>query len=136
MSSKSVKCLEEAQARAPEYLEAKDKLDGLLSDAARKAKSNYESLLAPWESLQILGRMLRSWMSGSYRLRVSTLVAVVGALIYLVEPFDLIPDGVPVFGLMDDAALIAAVAKMNLTEISRFRNWETSLRRRPAKQAE
>jgi uncharacterized membrane protein YkvA (DUF1232 family) len=49
---------------------------------------------------------------------------LVAALIYFVSPFDLIPDSVPVLGLIDDAALITCVAKANLNLISTFRTWE------------
>lgn len=126
--SQGIKSLAEAQAKAGEYLDAKDKVDPLVSEAACKAKANYEFLLAPWESLQTLLRMLRCWLNGSYSPPASALLGALAAVIYLVEPFDLVPDAVPVFGLMDDAALIALVAKMNLTEISRFRTWEASLK--------
>lgn len=128
MNRNCVKSLAEAQAKAAQYLEAKDQVVPLVSQAARKAEANYDFLLASWESFQALLRMLRCWLNGSYRPPASTLLAALAAVIYLVEPFDLIPDGVPVFGLLDDAALIAAVAKMNLTEISRFRIWEASLK--------
>lgn len=130
VSQTSVKNLEEAQAKAGEYLEARDEAGGLFSAAARKARANYEFLLAPWESLQILLRMVRSWLGGRYSPPVPTLLGAIAVLIYLVEPFDLIPDGIPVLGLVDDAAVIATMARMNLTEISRFRTWETSLSRR------
>jgi uncharacterized membrane protein YkvA (DUF1232 family) len=49
---------------------------------------------------------------------------MVAAIIYFLTPFDLIPDGVPVFGLMDDAAVIGCVARANLTALSNFRKWE------------
>jgi uncharacterized membrane protein YkvA (DUF1232 family) len=35
-----------------------------------------------------------------------------------------------VLGYLDDAAVITAVVRMNLTAISRFRNWEASFRNR------
>jgi hypothetical protein len=41
-----------------------------------------------------------------------------------VSPFDLIPDSIPVLGLIDDAAVITSVARANLTLISNFRKWE------------
>src|SRR6266568_1661989 len=43
----------------------------------------------------------------------------------LVSPFDLVPDSIPVLGLIDDASLITSVARANLTLISNFRKWET-----------
>jgi len=49
---------------------------------------------------------------------------VIAVVIYFLSPFDLIPDSVPVLGLIDDAAVVTCVAKANLTLISSFRTWE------------
>jgi uncharacterized membrane protein YkvA (DUF1232 family) len=128
----TVKTLEEAQVKAKEYLGSRTKMSRLLSACSSIARRNYEALLAPWESLQILLRMVRAWLCGWYVPSTAALIGGIAAIVYFVDPFDLIPDNVPVFGFLDDAAVIAAVVRMNLTEISRFRNWETSLsRQRP-----
>jgi uncharacterized membrane protein YkvA (DUF1232 family) len=68
--------------------------------------------------------MIRASMSAKYHAPAETMLLVVAALIYFLSPFDLIPDGIPVFGLMDDAAVIGCVARANLTAISNFRKWE------------
>jgi uncharacterized membrane protein YkvA (DUF1232 family) len=39
-------------------------------------------------------------------------VALIGALAYFVDPFDLIPDVLPVIGLTDDAAILATATKL------------------------
>jgi uncharacterized membrane protein YkvA (DUF1232 family) len=49
---------------------------------------------------------------------------IVAAVIYFVSPFDLIPDSIPVLGLIDDASVLTFVARSNLTLISNFRKWE------------
>ena len=49
---------------------------------------------------------------------------LVAAVIYFVSPLDLVPDSIPVLGLIDDAAVVTYVAKANLTLISSFRTWE------------
>jgi len=39
-------------------------------------------------------------------------VALIGALAYFVDPFDFIPDVLPIIGLTDDAAVIATATKL------------------------
>jgi uncharacterized membrane protein YkvA (DUF1232 family) len=39
-------------------------------------------------------------------------VALIGALIYFISPFDLIPDMLPIVGLTDDAAVVAGAIKL------------------------
>jgi uncharacterized membrane protein YkvA (DUF1232 family) len=39
-------------------------------------------------------------------------LALFGALAYFVDPFDVIPDVLPIIGLTDDAAVIAAATKL------------------------
>ena len=124
MKNRAPLTFEQAMLRAKSYLGHKEKLRRLLEVTSNKSERYYDSLLAPWESLQIFIRMVRAWVSGSYCAPAESILMIVAAVIYFVSPFDLIPDGIPVFGLMDDAAVIACVAKANLTAISNFRKWE------------
>ena len=39
-------------------------------------------------------------------------VALIAAIAYFIDPFDLIPDMLPIIGLTDDAAVIAAATKL------------------------
>jgi uncharacterized membrane protein YkvA (DUF1232 family) len=39
-------------------------------------------------------------------------VALIGALLYFISPFDLIPDMLPIVGLTDDAAVVAGAIKL------------------------
>lgn len=44
-------------------------------------------------------------------------VALLGALAYFIDPFDLIPDVLPIIGLTDDAAVIGAAIKLVYDQI-------------------
>ena len=130
MPKKAVLTLERAMTRAECYLNHKRKLPWLLDKATHKAEQYYELLLASWESFQVFIRLIRCWLAGTYTVPAQSILMVVGAVIYFVSSFDLIPDGVPVLGLLDDAWVINFVARANLRVISRFRNWEVSSGRR------
>jgi len=52
------------------------------------------------------------------------IVSVLGAIIYFVNPLDLIPDFIFLFGYLDDAAIIAFVINMIQNDIKKFIYWE------------
>src|SRR5713101_6491417 len=124
MNEKAILTLEQAKIEAKPYAGHKEKLLSLLEKAARKSEKCYEFLLAPWESLQIFFRLLRAQLAGKFCAPADSILMVVAAVIYFVSPFDLIPDSIPVLGLIDDASVITCVARANLTLISNFRKWE------------
>jgi uncharacterized membrane protein YkvA (DUF1232 family) len=124
MKAKTPLTFEQAMRRAGTYFGRKRRLGRLVELAGSKSERQYDHLLGVWESLQIFFRMVRAWLSGRYSTPRECIVMVVAAVLYFVSPFDLIPDSVPVFGFLDDAAVIGYVAKMNLTAISNFRKWE------------
>ena len=128
MPMKTVLTFERAMTRAESYVGHKEKLPWLLDKATRKAEQHYESLVASWESLQVFIRLIRYWLAGTYPVTVQSILMAVGAVIYFVSSFDLIPDAVPFLGLVDDVWVINSVARANLRVISSFRNWEVSFR--------
>jgi hypothetical protein len=124
MKQKAALTFEQAKIRAESYVRHKEKLLWLIEKAGHKSVQCYEFLLAQWESLQIFLRLLRAHLAGKFCAPADSILMVVAAVIYFVSPFDLIPDSIPVLGLIDDACVLTCVAKSNLTLISNFRNWE------------
>ena len=124
MEKKTPLTFELAMLKAESYVGRKQKLSRLIEIASRKSERYYESLQSPWESLQIFLRMIRAWMAGRYCAPPESILMMVAAVLYFVSPFDLIPDGIPVFGWIDDASVIGLVARANLQAISNFRKWE------------
>ena len=77
------------------------------------------------DSVIALARMLSSWVKGDYRnISTKSIIAVVAALIYFVNPLDLIPDFIPVIGQVDDIFVLGYLIKMLNKEIERFMAWE------------
>ncbi len=59
-----------------------------------------------------------------FAISVTSIAVIVGALLYIVSPLDLIPDAVPVIGFIDDAAIITAtILKLN-KEIQDYKKWK------------
>ncbi len=52
-------------------------------------------------------KMLQSYVSGEYRnIPLRTIIAIAAALLYFINPFDLIPDMIPGIGMLDDLAVM------------------------------
>jgi uncharacterized membrane protein YkvA (DUF1232 family) len=124
MKNKIPLTFEQATLKAASYVEHNERLLRLLGIAGRKSHRYYESLFPSWDSLQMFLRMIRASVSGKYCAPPETILMLVAAVIYFLSPFDLIPDDIPVFGLMDDAVVIECVVKANLTALNNFRKWE------------
>ncbi len=77
--------------------------------------------------LDVLVRLIKSYTKGSYRnVPWKTIAAILAAIIYFVNPFDLIPDLAPVVGLTDDFSILLWVYSSVQTEIDKFLIWEQS----------
>jgi uncharacterized membrane protein YkvA (DUF1232 family) len=127
---KITKAVEEKKSKATEYLGDPKKTEKLLEDAAKKAK-NYEKNRGPldevWSYLTALYRLLRAYFRGDYRdIPWRSIVLVTVGIVYFVSPIDLIPDFIPVVGLVDDAAVIMFVVNQIKADLDNFLAWEIS----------
>lgn len=78
-----------------------------------------------WTDLPLLVRLLKAWKAGAYRgLSPRTFLALVGALLYLVSPVDLVPDFIPGVGFIDDAVVLALLLQSLGQDLAAFRMWE------------
>src|SRR5262245_34930609 len=94
-------------------------------NAAEKAQGRRGPLERVWDDLQTAIRLVRAWARREYRgVARSTIVMIVGALLYFVSPIDAILDAIPVLGLVDDAAVLAWVLRQTRWELDAFRDWE------------
>ena len=114
--------------KAEDYLKRPTRLKQLLNDAYQKASEKKDvGTIAheAWETLQTLFRLIRSSASGEYTgLPTSTVVAAVAVTAYFMSPIDLIPDFIPVLGLLDDVALVAWFSTTIKEELDKFLEWE------------
>ncbi len=115
------------------YIRQPTRLKKLLVDAYQKASDKNEvGTLAheAWETLQTMFRLIKASMSGEYTgVPTTTVAAAVAVLVYFLSPIDLIPDFIPVLGLLDDVALVAWFSTTLKGEMDKFHEWELT---RPA----
>ena len=117
-------------AAAEGYIKQPTRLKKLLVDAFNKAREKKElGALAheAWETLQSLFRLIKMSASGEYTgVPGTTVAAAVAVLIYFLSPIDLIPDFIPVIGLLDDMALVAWFSTSIKHELDKFHEWESA----------
>ncbi len=79
------------------------------------------------EKFFTLGRLLRAYAQGEYReIPWKSLLLIVAAILYFINPIDIIPDLMPLVGLTDDFAVLFMVYKSVGADIDKFLEWEKS----------
>jgi len=73
------------------------------------------------------GRLAKAYALGQYRaVPWKTMLILLAAVIYFINPLDLIPDLIPVAGFTDDFAVLVWVYSTIEEEIDKFVAWEAS----------
>jgi uncharacterized membrane protein YkvA (DUF1232 family) len=74
---------------------------------------------------KVLIALLRDYRSGNYRSALyGTIAAAAFALLYVFNPFDLVPDVLPIIGAVDDASVIAACLMLIERDLFKYREWK------------
>ncbi|MEN8248394.1 MAG: DUF1232 domain-containing protein [Bacteroidota bacterium] len=75
--------------------------------------------------LRVIVRMIKAYADGSYRdLPWKSILAMVSSVIYFLMPLDLMPDFIPLTGLLDDFTVIMLVTGAFHQDIEAFLLWE------------
>jgi uncharacterized membrane protein YkvA (DUF1232 family) len=75
--------------------------------------------------LGVFSRMVTAYASGKYRsVPWKTIMTILAAIIYFLNPLDLIPDIVPIMGFTDDFGVLVWVYSTMSLEIDKFLAWE------------
>ncbi|MFQ5596682.1 MAG: YkvA family protein [Nitrospiria bacterium] len=115
----------EAEKTAADFVKDKAKTEHLLIEAVQKADREKSFLGKIWDDLQALFRLVRAWHKGEYtEVPMKTIMLAISAVVYFVNPFDLVPDFLPGVGFIDDAAVIGFVLRSIKEDIDRFLAWE------------
>ena len=79
------------------------------------------------EDGRLLLELVRDAQEGRYRaVPVWTLSAVGFALLYVLNPLDLVPDALPLLGLIDDAAVVSACLSLVEQDLRDYQAWKQS----------
>lgn len=79
------------------------------------------------EKFFVLGRLLKAYALGQYKaIPWKTLVIIIAAILYFLNPLDFIPDLIPIAGLADDFGILLWVYGAVSGEVEKFLTWERS----------
>lgn len=107
-----------------------------------KFKEKFEVFLKKAKKIPVLGgviddivcmvSLVDSYVKKEYReIPVATIVSIVAALVYLLNPMDLIPDVIPIIGYLDDAAVVLFVLSFGLDkDLDKYRLWQEKNRKK------
>lgn len=75
--------------------------------------------------IRLMFSMLRDYWQGNYRqVPWKTIAAITGALVYVLNPLDLIPDLLLGVGFLDDAGVVAACLTLVESDLLRYAAWK------------
>lgn len=113
---------------------AQDKFNSFTSytaedaDKVMKNQQKIESIARDGTLSKYLGdiklyfKMLGDVFTGKYKkVPVGTIAAIVGTLLYVLSPIDLIPDFIPVIGYLDDAAMLALCLNFTKYDVEEYK---------------
>jgi uncharacterized membrane protein YkvA (DUF1232 family) len=118
----------EAVKSAKSYVQDPQRLRALFQEAAKEAASlPRDPFKETWPYFQTMLRLIRTYYQGDYRdVDESMLVVIIAAIIYVVNPLDLIPDAIPALGFLDDATVLALAVRRTRQTLDDFMTWETT----------
>ena len=113
-----------AMSSAGELVNENSRLRQVLDKVYHKMLKN-ASHSKLFERLKVIFRLVKAYAKGEYReVSPKSILLLTGGLLYFLMPVDLIPDFIPVTGLVDDLTLILWIYSSLEDEINRFEQWE------------
>ena len=74
-----------------------------------------------YEDVKLFFQMIKDYFDGRCELPVRTVVAIGVALLYVLSPIDVIPDFIPVVGLVDDAFILTLCLKFIKDDLEEYK---------------
>ena len=121
---KLLKLLEENKEKAKAFIDDDERTENLLRAFEEKLKL-IPKIGNRAADIAVMISMVRAYVKKQYtEVPVGTILLAVAALIYVVNPWDLIPDYILGVGFIDDAAALAAVLQAIHMDLQKYKQWQ------------
>jgi uncharacterized membrane protein YkvA (DUF1232 family) len=78
------------------------------------------------DKIKLFFSIIKDYANGTYKeIPWTTIAAIIGTLLYIFSPIDIIPDFLLPFGLMDDAAVVAVCLKAINNDLEKYKEWKS-----------
>lgn len=116
---------EKAKNKAESLSQDPDSTEQLLNKAYQKGSKNKNILKQTKDDFFTLIRLLLAWTKGQYKKAPwRSILYGLAAMVYFVNPLDLVPDFITGAGLMDDLTVLGFVFSLIKDDLEEFREWE------------
>ena len=125
-NSLSLERLSGFRGRAEKAVHEPGRLYELLKKATHKIERlGRKTFGNTWDEVILLKELVQEWSTGDYQdVSKRTIILIVAAIVYLVTPFDAVPDFLLGWGYLDDLAILKLVIGQVKTELDKFKRWK------------
>ena len=89
--------------------------------------SSVKVLKKYYKLFDVMMMMIKDYRKGNYRaVPWFTIAAIAGSLLYILSPFDLIPDFIPGLGYLDDVTVLTIVMGWIDSDLHNYLDWKIS----------
>ena len=116
--------LKDNMENAKAYLDDDAKMEALFQDFEKKL-GQIPKIGSKAADLAVLCSMIRAYAKKQYTdVSIATILLSIAALIYVVNPMDIVPDFMIGIGQLDDAAAIVLVLQMIQMDLNKYKKWQ------------
>jgi len=116
--------LQKKEIKAKKMIENPHVMENVLSKIDNKMKRTVKLLNEVIDEIKLLFSLVEDVFSKKYTdIPFSSVIAVLGALLYFLTPIDLLPDFLPIIGFTDDIAVILFVIKQIKYDLDKYQDW-------------